>query len=305
MTVRLTVGVDAGGSSTVAALARDGAFERAVRGGPANATAHGIERAAATIGDLVAELASSPAALYVGAAGAGRPKVAQALRALLLARFPATRIEVADDAPIALRAGVPQGGAGVVLVAGTGSLAYAEHGERRIRVGGAGYLLGDEGSAFSIGLAAAKLLARVYDGRARADETTALVAHELAAPDRSALLDALYGADFEVARIAALARGVVALASAGNRAATKIAQAAAAELGDLVRAAAQQAELLEASPAVVLAGGLLRENSLLTFVLETRITGDIAGVSIVRVASDGEGAARAALQYAQGSLGAR
>jgi N-acetylglucosamine kinase-like BadF-type ATPase len=307
VTARLAVGVDAGGTSTVAALARDGTFERIVRGGPANATTRGIARAAATIGELVAELAGvqSPAALYIGAAGAGRPQVARALQAVLLAHFPGARIEVADDAAIALRAGVPEGNPGVVLVAGTGSLAYAENGERRVRVGGAGYLLGDEGSGFAIGLAAAKLLARVYDGRSRPDETTEFVARELAAPDRAALLDALYGEHFDVARIAALARGVVELASAGNRAATKIAQAAAADLGDLVKAAAQQAGLLDASPAVALAGGLLRENSLLTFVLETRLTGDIPGVKIARVADGEDGPARAALRFAQALLGAR
>jgi N-acetylglucosamine kinase-like BadF-type ATPase len=306
VTARLAVGVDAGGTSTVAALARGGTFERIARGGPANATTRGIARAAATIGELVAELAGAqtPAAIYVGAAGAGRPQVARALQAVLLAHFAGARIEVADDAAIALRAGVPVG-PGVVLVAGTGSLAYAENGEQRVRTGGAGYLLGDEGSGFAIGLAAAKLLARVYDGRARPDETTELVARELAAPDRAALLDALYGEHFDVARIAALARGVVALASAGNRAATKIAQSAAADLGDLVKAAAQQAALLDASPAVALAGGLLRENSLLTFVLETRLTGDIPGISIVRVADGGDGPARAALRFAQALLGAR
>jgi N-acetylglucosamine kinase-like BadF-type ATPase len=306
MTARLCIGVDAGGSSTVAALARDGAFERIVRGGPANATTRGVAGAAEAIRGLVAELAGAemPSVLYVGAAGAGRPHTAKALQAALSAHFPVTRIQIEDDAAIALRAGVPAG-PGIVLVAGTGSLAYAENGDRRVRVGGAGYLLGDEGSGFSIGLAAAKLLARVYDGRARADETTEFVARELAAGDRFALLDALYGERFEVARIAALAKGVVALASAGNRAATKIAQAAAADLGDLVKVAAQQADLLEASPAVALAGGLVSENSLLTFVLETRIAGDIPGVSIVRVAAGGEGPARAALRFALATLDAR
>jgi N-acetylglucosamine kinase-like BadF-type ATPase len=303
MSDRLTVGVDAGGTSTVAALARNGEFERVLRGGPANATSGGIERAAATIAGLVGELAGgSPAALFVGASGAGRARIAAQLRAALQARIPGTRIDVTDDVAIALRAVVPEG-PGIVLVAGTGSIAYAESGERTVRVGGAGYLLGDEGSGFSIGLAAAKLLARTYDGRARADETTEFVARELAVDGRDALLDALYGSSFDVARIASLARGIVALASAGNRAATKLAQAAAAELADLVKSAALQAGVLEAGPAVALTGGLLRENSLLTFVLETRIGGDLPGVSIRRQADRGEGPARAALRFALASAG--
>ena len=50
------------------------------------------------------------------------------------------------------------------------------------------------------------------------------------------------------------------------------------------------------SPAVVLAGGLLNENSLLTFLLETRIVGDVPGAHIIR---GGAGAARGALVLAE------
>lgn len=303
MTARLTLGIDAGGTSTVAALARDGRFEGTLRGGPANATTRGVEAAAAAIHAVAAELLEgvAPAAVYVGAAGAGRAEVAAGLRLALGKRFPGARIRVGDDALIALRAAIPEG-PGVALVAGTGSVAYAENGELHARVGGAGYLLGDEGSAFWIGLAAAKLLARLYDGRARADETTELVALALAAPNRDALLAATYGPEFDVARIAALAPGVIALASEGNRAATKIAQAASSDLADLVKAAALQAGLAEASPTVALTGGLLRENSLLSFLLETRIGGDLPGVSILRLPDAHDAPARAALRLAQALL---
>ena len=79
-----------------------------------------------------------------------------------------------------------------------------------------------------------------------------------------------------------LAPHVLALAGEGDRAATKIAQFAAKDLGDLVCAAARQAEMLESSPTIALCGGLLRENSLLTYVLQTRLQADIPGACIVR-----------------------
>ena len=95
--------------------------------------------------------------------------------------FADCRVLAGDDAAIALRAAVPEG-PGIVLIAGTGSIAYAENGERRSRVGGLGYLAGDEGSAFAIGMAAVRLYGRVLDGRARADETTEVVNRALGAP---------------------------------------------------------------------------------------------------------------------------
>jgi glucosamine kinase len=294
----IVVGVDAGGTSTIAARSRGGRYEASVRGGPANATSRGLDAAAAEIVRTVRELCGDdvPHGIFVAAAGAGNADTRDALIAALRNAFPHTaQIAVEDDTRIALRAAHPEG-PGIVIVAGTGSVAYAENGDVRARVGGAGYLLGDEGSAFSIGLAAAKMLARVYDGRAARDETTDLVARALDAEDRDALLGAIYGAPLDVARIASLAPSIVAFAGKGNRVSTKIVQGAALELGDLARAAAKAAGLFESSPPVVFAGGLLRENSLLSFLLETRITNEIAGAAVVRLRDE---PARAALRFAE------
>ena len=98
------------------------------------------------------------------------------------------------------------------------------------------------------------------------------------------------------AQIAALAPAIIAFAGKGNRASTKIVQDAAKELGDLVKSAAALTELTAASPRVALAGGLLRENTLLTFLLETRFVGDLPGVAVVR---DGAAPAIGALRLAE------
>ena len=188
---------------------------------------------------------------------------------------------VGDDAAIALRAAVPAG-PGVVLIAGTGSVAYAENGDRKVLVGGLGSVVGDEGSAFAIGMAAVRLYGRVLDGRARRDETSDLVARVLDAADRDAYLAAVYDAKLDPAAIAALAPPILAFAGKANRASSRIVQEASKELGDLVKSATAQAGLLDESPAVVLAGGLLRENSLLTFLLGTRIVGDIPGAAVIQ-----------------------
>jgi glucosamine kinase len=296
MNDRLAVGVDAGGTSTLAARTLDGVVAFA-RGGPANPSSCGVAAAAATIVATVRDLTGgrAPDALLVAAAGAGRATVREALAAALRAAFARADVVVEDDTRVALRAAIPDG-PGVVLVAGTGSVAYAECGDTRVRVGGAGYLLGDEGGAFALGMAAVRLLARSYDGRARADETLALVARALDAPDRDALLAAIYDAPLDVARIANLAPSIVAFAGKGNRTSTKLVQQAAQDLGDLVRSAVAQAGLADASPAIAFAGGLLRENSLLTFLLETRVTNETPGAAVVRLRDE---PVLAALRFAE------
>ncbi len=295
------IGVDAGGTKTRAYSSQSDGVR--FDGPEANASSIGSEAAARAIGAVVEAAARAgdarPFAISVSAAGAGRAGVAEAIAAHLRERFPAAaHVIVEDDVRAALRAGIPAG-PGVVVVAGTGSVAYAEHGERSARAGGAGYLLGDEGSGFAIGLAAVKLLARTFDGRAPADETTAFVARALDAPDRDRLLERTYSSNFSPSRIAALAPTILAFAGKGNRTSTKIVQAASVELGDLARRVTVASGLLDRSPQVVLAGGLLRENSLLTFLLETRLAGDVPGVQVVRLRDE---PALAALRFAQALL---
>jgi len=294
----IAVGVDAGGTATLAIACRDGVESGRGCAGPANATSHGIDAAARTIARAVAEAVGDADAftLFVGAAGAGRDLVAHALEESLRTLLPRARtVRVEDDARIALRAAILEG-PGVALIAGTGSIAYAENGERRVRVGGAGWLLSDEGSGFAIGLAALRSAVRDFDGRMRADEVTEFAAKAFGARDRDALLAAVYDASLpNVARIAELAAGIIALASEGSRSATKIVQGAASDLGSLACAAAKQADLAESSPTIALSGGLLRENSLLTFVLHTRLQADLPGATIVR---GEEEPASAALRFA-------
>jgi N-acetylglucosamine kinase-like BadF-type ATPase len=143
---------------------------------------------------------------------------------------------------------------------------------------------------------AVKLYGRVLDGRANPDETTDLVARALDAPDRERYLEVLYDSSVKPSKLAGLAPSILAFAGKGNRASTKIVQQAAMELGDLVKSALRAVELLDASPRIALCGGLFAENSLLTFLLETRLNGDVPGAAIVK---GGDEPVRGALRLAE------
>ncbi len=269
------VGVDAGGSSLDCAIERDGVTTD-VHGDAANVRTAGVERAAKRIAATVNDALHGAAfdALAVGAAGAGDTIVARGLEAALRGFFPRGAIAVADDAEIALRAAVPQGD-GAVLIAGTGSIAYAHIGEETYRAGGYGYLLGDDGSGFAIGRAALAQMLRWYDGRAAHSELFDALASRLQVGDAQALLGRVYGEPNIVGGIAALAPLVLDRAGAGERAATKIVQGAAHELVDLIKTLVHRAHVDKRELPLVLAGGLFAENSLLTYLVETRLLADI------------------------------
>lgn len=271
----IVVGVDAGGSSTRIVAERDGANAGAFEAQAANVRRNGADEAAEIIARGIESLLHGdlPSAVMVGAAGAGHADLASSLRLSLQERLPGARVAVDDDAFIALRAGAPAGD-GLVLVAGTGSIALAcAHGER-VRAGGHGYLLDDEGSGAAIGAAAVRLLLRAFDQRIARDGLLDAIALQLQAKDAADVHERVYGCSDPVRLLASFAPYVIEAASAGERNATKIVQHAALELFDLIKTVTRRARIGSDEMPVVLAGGLLSGNSMLTYLLETRIANE-------------------------------
>ena len=154
------IGVDAGGTSTRAALVDSSGVVRGTgNGGGANPNAHEPEVAAGRIAAaVVAALGTAdPAdvlACVVGMAGVSKlsdPAVAAVFDAAWARIGLAGRVRMVADAEVAY-ASATSAPDGTVLVAGTGSIAGRIR-ERRLAgtAGGYGWLLGDEGSAFWLG----------------------------------------------------------------------------------------------------------------------------------------------------------
>lgn len=271
----IVVGVDAGGSGTSVVVERDRTIAGVFEGDAANVRRAGVEDAAEIIARAIASAArgENVDAVVVGAAGAGDPHVAAHLELALRKHVGDAHIRVVDDALIALRAAVPDGD-GVVVISGTGSIAYARAGDESFRAGGHGFLLGDEGSGASIGIAAVRLLLRVYDGRAPRDGFIEAIESVLDVDSIDEATHAIYGGPDPVKKIASLAPAVLACASDGERSATKIVQAAALDLADLLKAVVRKAGVGGRDIPIVFCGGLLAQNSLLTFLLETRVANE-------------------------------
>jgi glucosamine kinase len=184
----VVLGADIGGTSTRVVLAGpDGVVHGVGRAGGGNLrSSHPADVAAHLAEALRAAFAAAPgpvdvAAAHLGIAGAGAAGreaaaavVAEAWRAAG-APEPAVRAVVGDDLEIAF-ASAARGEDGLLLLAGTGAVACRVAGGRVVaRADGLGWLLGDEGSAVWLGLAALRAAAADLDGRGPATALTPAV----------------------------------------------------------------------------------------------------------------------------------
>src|SRR5690606_36354101 len=149
------------------------------RGGGANLQASGeltVEKVLHQVMDeALGDRDIRPDAICLGIAGVDRPADAEAIHGIMRRIGFKTPVVVVNDALVALTAGAGEG-AGLVIIAGTGSIAYGREGEgRAARAGGWGYLLGDEGGGFWIGRAALSAVVRQFDGRGPATRLTDLI----------------------------------------------------------------------------------------------------------------------------------
>jgi len=155
---------------------------------------------------------------------------------------------------------------GIVLVAGTGSIAVARMNDQRLlRCGGWGPLVDDAGSGTWIGKEALRAVARMIDGRGPATELIRAIAVGLAADAENppTIAAALHGKmQIDYARFA---QSTLALATSNDAVALGIREHAAEELSQLVFPLAEQSlkELATLEPGtlrIAYAGSLFKDN---------------------------------------------
>ena len=145
---------------------------------------------------------------------------------------------------------------GILLLAGTGSLAYGVNAAgHSTLVGGWGYLLGDEGSGYWLGSQALRTVARMADGRGRSTLLYDAVMTTLNFSTPLDLIPFLYASAPRVADVARLAPLVLECAAQGDSGARGLVETAALELTLAVRAVAHRLDMVGYAP--MFAGSLL------------------------------------------------
>jgi glucosamine kinase len=223
------LGIDAGGSGTRVILLQNGTVTRRPDGPPMNALL--TDGFAAHLSQIIK--AADATAAGVGMPGVRLPGQARDLSEALT-RQTGCPVHVTGDADSA-RAGAFLGGPGVVVIAGTGSMASGWNGESSARAGGHGFLLGDEGGAYWIGRAAVRAALRWEDGMGGGSERIHRAVIQATGQGLDALIGEVCTHPAERDRLTALAPAVTALA-AEDPEARKIALRAAEHLADLAEA---------------------------------------------------------------------
>ena len=147
---------------------------------------------------------------------------------------------------------------GLVIMAGTGSFAAAvRDGQHVTYAGGKGPLLGDEGSAYAIAVAALRAVARAMDRRGPETQLTELIRAHLGVESAWGLVGKVYDPPLARHEIAGIAPLVSCAADRGDQTARAILTSAAHDLADMAQAALCRAGWSDGELPAVFAGGAL------------------------------------------------
>ena len=303
----IVIGVDGGGTRTRVIVADSEGHELATAEGSGSAVQPGLaDRSADVIASAVCEALESAnlgdqraRIIYVGVAGVGRLEEKRALQHELERRNLAEEIVVDADAFIALSDAFGSG-PGIMLIAGTGSVAFGRSPNGVFaRAGGWGLAIGDEGSGAWIGRRALGIVAAAHDGR---EPETGLTGAILTATQINDVEDLIpWSIAATNADLASLAPVVFAEAANDDTRAASLVSLAVEELVLHVRALARELFVDErAEIPVALSGGLLQKGSYLRKKLEARIKSVVPGAVVQNTAIN---PARGAVKAAQALIG--
>lgn len=309
------LGIDAGGSKTVALLAgENGEIIGEGRAGGANLQAHGeleVEKVLHQVIDqAVAARPVAPAAVCLGLAGVDREGDSRVIAGIMRRLGFREHTLIVNDALIALVAGVALNdqrsavSEGVVLISGTGSIAYGVNTEGyAARAGGWGTSLGDEGSGYWIGRRALKAVARATDGRGPQTRLTDLVLAHFSLTRPEQLVAEIYDHAQGKRAIASLGQTVEQARSQGDAVATEIMRKAADELTLAAASVIARLDMRGRQFPIRLSGGMIKGATWLAGEVTSRLA-EVAPRGLVAPLElePAMGAVRLALAEARGGI---
>ena len=302
------IGVDGGASKTAAVVIdENGDVHGRGLAGASNHLRVGIEEATRNIERAVNKaLVETGVAIrdieyaYCGIAGSDHPVHRQRVIDSLNIFFPRGNFIVDTDARVALTGAVGFG-AGVVIIAGTGSVAFGRNADGdETRAGGWGPTLGDEGSGFWIAREGLSAIVRAFDKRGFATMMSDLLCQEYDMCDAGDLPRFVYATTTHADDIARYGKLVIEAAQNGDDVARDILARAGSELAECVLAVARKLHMTDTEFAVAYVGGAFHAGDLLLNPMRLRLNRDAPGATLMPPREEPVlGAARLAMESAR------
>jgi len=284
----LCFGIDGGGS-----VSRLRIIERAtpleplitVHGKSTNIFSVGREVAAENLSTLLqqgcSQLGIDPLQLVsgcMGSAGLGRKNEQLFFQEVFSRLLPHTSMQLCNDGEILLVGGVKKL-EGYCLIAGTGSFALGRSRDgEKVRAGGHGYMLGDEGSAWWIADQAVRRTIRSHEGRDLETSMEASLLQYFELTELDGFVE-LFHHKYEKPKVARSAPIVTEFALRKDPLALDIITKAVDELVALLRSLYKRLPLIE--PDLVLSGGVLENDPLIRPMVLSRLEHQIPQITVV------------------------
>jgi glucosamine kinase len=264
------LGIDGGATRTVACLANsEGTILARAEAGPSNPLKAGFRAAERELlracrtcwrdAGFPRRGASALRAVCAGISGVERPSVHRPLLAWMRRHIPARHHLLTSDAAIAL-ASAFRSGPGIIVIAGTGSIAFARDDRGKLlRAGGWGIPFDDHGSGYDLGRRAVGVALEAFDGRGPQTVLTRRISQQLGLRDITEIVPQ----GLEQQEIAALFPLVMEAARDGDLVARHLCDDAGRELANLAIALLKRAGWSRRTMHVVTTGGLFRSSNLI------------------------------------------
>jgi len=298
------LGIDGGGSKTTCVLGDETNVIASLTVAGSNIVRVGERQARSALEQGIRDVCeaagvgpSQIVAVCAGIAGAAREEIRQQVVTILAELVPG-KVEVTGDMVIAHEAALG-GGPGIVVLGGTGSIAYACHASgQTARAGGWGYAISDEGSGHWIGVQAVAAVAQAIDSRNITKLSDRILQRwQLSSYDQIvSAANASPAPDFST-----LFPDVLAAAESGDSAAHDILSLAGQELANLAARVFRLLWKTGDAVDVALAGGVLQHSDIVRDTFQRELKGSVPQA---RIFLSRASAAEGALALARKSLAA-
>lgn len=240
---------------------------------------------------------SSFSGACLGVAGLDTSPEIEDFRSQVAPLIRTSKLMVCNDGLIGFKSGSNET-TGICLIASTGSSCYGITPDNHtIKAGNWGYLMGDQGSGFSIGQQILKHAVKEYDGRKPSSDLLPAVISHFGATDFISLVEHIYQPMVPVSQIAGLAKMLSVPEWQHHSAIITIAQSA---VGQLFEAFDTVVKKMNPEPSadipVVLAGKLFLAKNMITEPLINKITSNHSSTKVtLPIKSAAEAASEIAL----------